>query len=129
MTLTNIKNERKFIDSLVIIAASSSAYFGGFIQSLNLGPVSISILLPVGVIVFLAFMHVVLRKSRKFDEREHQIAYEILKGVVFTGLIIFSYRSGLSAVELIPQSLISSVSTLLFLTVAIYLMAYRSNKN
>lgn len=129
MSIVNIRNERKIIDGLVVLGAASSAYFGGFIQTQDLGPVSISILLPVGFIVFLTFMHLVLRKSRKFEEREHRIAYEILKGTVFTGLVLFSYRAGLSVENMVPQDVIPSTAAGLFLAAAMYLMAYRANKN
>ena len=130
MSLTNIKNERKLIDGIVVLIAASSAYFSGFIQTLDLGPVSITILLPVSFIVFLAFMHLVLRRSRKFDEREHKIAYELIKGLTFTGTVLLSYRTGLSATKtFIPQNTVSSVATIIFLGASMYLMAYRANKN
>lgn len=130
MSFWNIKNERKLIDGFVVLVAASSVYFGGFIQTLNLGSISITTMFPVGFIIILTFTHLVLRKSRKFDESEHSMPYLIFKSIVFLGMIFFSYRSGLSSgTSLIPERVIPVAITLLLLLVSIYLMSYRANLN
>lgn len=125
-----IKNERKIIDGLIVFVAVSSSYFGGFLQTLGLGAVSSALLMPVGFILLLCFMHLVLRRSRKFDENEHNPFYVLVKGTVFTGLILTSYRSGLSTMEnLMPSNRVMMTLTMFFLVFSFYLMAYRANRN
>lgn len=130
MSLVNIKNERKVIDSFVVLVVAASSYFAGFIQTLDIGAVKSTSYLPVGFILFLTFMHLVLRKSRKFDENEHNTSYELVKSSVFAGTVLFSFRTGKSAIEaLMPQDIISGALAIIFLVVSLYLMAYRANKN
>lgn len=130
MSLVNIKNERKVIDSFVVLVFAVSSYSAGFIQTLEIGAVKSTAYLPVGFILFLTFMHLVLRKSRKFDEREHNTGYEAVKSLVFAGTVLFSFRTGKSAIEtLVPQDMISGGLAFIFLIFSLYLMAYNANKN
>lgn len=130
MGFLGIKNERKIIDGLIVSVAFSSAYFGGFLQTLGLGAVSTAVLMPVGFILLLCFMHLVLRRSRKFDESEHNPVYIALKALVFTGMILSSYRAGISTMEnLMPSNTVMLGSSLLLVVLSLYLMAYRANRN
>lgn len=130
MSLINIKNERKVIDGFIVLVVTASSYSAGFIQTLNLGAVSSIVYIPVGFILFLTFMHLVLRKSRKFDEREHKNTYELVKSVIFAGTVLFSFRTGKSTVEnIIPTDMISAGLAIVFLSVCLYFMAYRANMN
>lgn len=130
MSLVNIKNERKLIDGFIVLVVAASSYSAGFIQTLDIGAVKSTAYLPVGFILFLTFMHLVLRKSRKFDEREHDAKYEILKTFVFVATVIFSFRTGKSATEtLMPQNIVSVGISIVFLAISLYLLAYRANKN
>lgn len=130
MAFLGIRNERKIVDGLVVMVAASSAYFGGFLQTIGLGPVSAPMLLPVVFLLALCFMHLVLRKSRKFDEHEHSPGYVILKTFIFTGMTVFSYRAGLSTMaNLAPSDTISAALTVFLMLLNLYVMAYRANLN
>ncbi|MFB6116433.1 MAG: hypothetical protein ABEK10_02865 [Candidatus Nanosalina sp.] len=130
MEFLGIKNERKIIDGLVVLIAFSSSYFGGFLQTLELGAVSVAVLMPVGFILLLCFMHLVLRKSRKFDETEHNPLYIILKGISFAGMTLTAYRTGISTTNnFIPGNRLMTGLAAVFFILSLYLMAYRANRN
>jgi hypothetical protein len=125
-----IKNKRKILDSGVLVVAAVCAYLTGYFQVLELGAVAVTLMLPNIFLIGLAFLHLVIRKGRKFDRREHQLSYEGLKTIIFAGFTYTAYRSGLSATQnsLLPQDMGMATISLLFIISGLYMMSYRANK-
>lgn len=130
MSLINIKNERKLFDSSIVLITAVSAYLTGYLQTLELGPILVAVTLPNIFLIGLTFVHLVIRKGRKFDDLAHKPTYELLKALVFGSGVFTAYNSGISATEsFLPQNLIMSLLALILTGCMIYLMAYRPNKN
>lgn len=128
MVEINIKDERKVLDSVIVFVSVFSAYAAGFIQLLGLGAITFTLTLPTVFLIVLAFLHLVIRTSRKFDRAEHRISYQAVKTVVFTGMAYFWYQSGLSTGgSLIPQFNKTFLIALGFTAASLYLMAYLAN--
>jgi hypothetical protein len=130
MELLGIKDERKLIDSLVVLVAATSAFLTGHFQVLDLGSITATIMLPSLFLLGLTFFHLVVRRGRKFDRTEHNLIYEGVKTVVFTGMAYSFFRSGVSTTQnsLVPQNIYGSILSVFFLGLTLYLMAYRANR-
>lgn len=127
--MVNIKTERKILDGIAVLIAFISAYAAGFIQVMNFGALSVPLMMPALFVILIVFMHLVIRKSRKFDKSEHRPLYEALKAFVFTGMVYTSYRTGLSVQDsLVPENIVMFGLASIFAVFSIFLMAYRANK-
>lgn len=127
--MVNIKTERKILDGIAVLIAFISAYAAGFIHVMNFGALSFPLMMPALFVILIVFMHLVIRKSRKFDKSEHRPLYEALKAFVFTGMVYTSYRTGLSVQDsLVPENIVMFGLASIFAVFSIFLMAYRANK-
>jgi hypothetical protein len=129
VSLFDIKNERKVFDSVVLLVAAISAYLTGYFQVLDMGAVTVTLMMPNVFLIGLAFLHLVFRKGRKFDRKEHRLSYEGLKTLVFAGMAYTSYQSGLSTTQnsFFPGNIGMAFVSVIFIASGIYLMAYRAN--
>ncbi|WP_414837317.1 hypothetical protein ACK3SF_03560 [Candidatus Nanosalina sp. VS9-1] len=126
--MIGLKQRRMLIDSLIATVVLLSSYLVGYFQSMDLGSLTFALILPNFLLIALAYLHLVLRKGRRYDESEHRNSYEALKTAVFLVLIYSSYTAGLSTNGgLAPQNIVSTSVALVFTAFTLYLMAYRPN--
>lgn len=125
----DIKKERMAVDTAVVAVVFLISYLLGYFQSLDLGAVTVPLMLPNIFLLILAYLHIVLRRGRRYDTYEHRNKYELLKTGLFIALLISSYFSGLSTDgSLIPQNLAAMFFTTAAAVLNTYVMAYRANK-
>lgn len=128
MNFLGIKNERKVIDSVIVLTMMFSAYFVGYIRTMDLGALAITLTLPSLLLLSLGFIHLIIRSGRKFDESEHKLSYELLKALIYLGLGYSAFKSGISVKEgLIPPISIFSIAMMASLILSVYILAYRPN--
>ena len=130
MTLgLDIKEERMAVDTAVVAVVFLVSYLLGYFQSLDLGAVTLPLILPNIILLILAYLHIVLRRGRRYDTYEHKNTYELLKTGLFIALIASSYFSGLSTDgSLTPQNLAVTFFATLVAVLNTYVMAYRANR-
>lgn len=125
----DIKKERMILDTAIVSVAFILAYLTGYFQSMNLGAATAAILLPNILLLGLIYVHLVLRKGRRYDESEHRKSYEFFKTGVFLALLISSYTAGLSTDgSFLPQNSVSATASLISAALNLYILAYRPNK-
>jgi hypothetical protein len=126
--LLGLKQRRILIDSSIATVILLSSYLIGYFISMDFGASTFSLILPNLLLILLAYLHLVLRKGRKYDESEHRKSYEVLKTVVFAVLIYSSYTAGLSTNgSFMPQNIYATSTAVIFTGATFYLMAYRPN--
>ena len=129
MAPINIRTERKILDSGVVMAAAVASYLTGYIQVLELGAITPALTLPNLFLLGMAFIHLVFRKGRKFDENAHDPFKEILKAFTLILTAYTAYSAGISATEnLMPQNTLMLLLALVSTAAAVYITAYRPNK-
>ena len=125
----DIKKERMIVDTVVVAVVFLISYLLGYFQSLDLGAVTVPLMLPNIFLLILTYLHIVLRRGRRYDTYEHKNTYELLKTVLFMALMASSYFSGLSTDgSLAPQNLAVTFFATLVAVLNTYVMAYRANR-
>ena len=111
------------------MAGALSSYLIGYIQVLDLGAITPALTLPNLFLLGMAFIHLVFRKGRKFDENAHDPSKEILKAAVLAITAYTAYSAGISATEnLMPQNMLMTLLAVISTATAAYTTAYRPNK-
>lgn len=129
MAPVNIRTERKILDSGVVLAAAVASYLTGYIQVLDLGAITPALTLPNVFLMGMAFIHLVFRKGRKFDENAHDPLKELLKALTLIVTAYTAYTAGISATEnLMPQNTVMLLLAVTSTSAAVYITAYRPNE-
>lgn len=113
---------RKVIDASVVLLIIGSSYLTGFLVQLELGPMTLVLIMPSLLVLLVAYTHLVLRKGRKYGEFEHSLPYELKKTVLFLSLCSVTYVYYVTGQE------IFLVSTVVATVVSLYVFAYRPHK-
>lgn len=113
---------RRLIDALVVSLIPGSSYLIGFLIQLELGLMTPILVLPGVMVLIIAYLHLVLRKGRKYDGFEHSLEYELQKTLIFVSLSSLTYIYSLN------HNSIFLASTVAATIVSLYVFAYRPHK-
>lgn len=124
----DFSTRRMIFDTLVVVTVAVASYLTGVFHSMELGGVTTAVVLPNMLLVFLAFIHLVLRIGRKYDRTAHRKTVELMKASIFIPFAVSMYMTGLSTEALIPQSILFTLLSVLLTPVAVYVLAYRPHQ-
>ncbi len=124
----DFRTKRIVFDTLVVLTVAVSSFLTGVFHALQLGDITTAVVLPNMLLIFLAFIHLVLRIGRKYDKSAHKKTVELMKALVFIPFAVSMYMTGLSTEELMPQSVFFTVLSLALLSIAVYVLAYRPHR-
>lgn len=124
----SIKIQRIVADTAVVLTVFISSFLTGVFRSMDFGGLTTALVLPNILLLLLAFMHLVLRKGRKYDESAHRNVRELFKTGLFAGFALSVYMAGTSAVGITPQSIIFTALSVILLALNIYYLAYRPHR-
>ena len=113
------QTRRTVIDALVVFLIPASSYLTGFLMQLDLGLMTPVLILPGVFVLLITYLHLVLRKGRKYDNFEHSLKYELEKTAIFVSLASLTYTFSVTG------SNIYLAATAVFLLFSLYVFAYR----
>lgn len=124
----DFRTRRVVFDTFVVLTVAVSSFLTGVFHALQLGDVTTAVVLPNMLLIILAFIHLVLRMGRKYDETVHKKTVELLKTLVFIPFAVSMYMTGLSTEGLMPQSILFTLLSMILLPVSVYILAYRPHQ-